>query len=468
MEKRLTDFIAASEAIADMRNLDPRNPIFIKVQHPVLSIEYIVVCSILEPSYIGVPMNVTWIVLDPKSPYFRRALKLREDSWTPPADVNPVNIEVAEGTNGKWYLVREYAEIFADHQYYLGSKGERGDQGPKGDRGDQGPEGVVDYDRLAKMIQDILNAQADLAFVNPTLTVFGTKTASYATELVKRVDGSKQSVTATFTINTDKATFSGSTLTVSDLAQDVSAVITAKYKDADSGIEYVKTQPVSLKALRPQSLTVNGPSTVNETQTGQYSASVRWTDGTTKTPVAGSLVWSADAALGTINTAGLLATPDVSANASGKVTAAYTDPTYGTAISGFMNVTVVDAGIKPFYGVAAMPADGLNGIAALVPTLSNRGPNASKVIPDIALCQAAGQYLWCAYPKAYGLATFTDKTNNFPGGWDGANSPVNGAGSYTGPKEVSITINGQVVPFYVYRTDYAGLGCPPENNWSVA
>lgn len=348
-----------------------------------------------------------------------------------------------------------------------GPKGVDGAPGPQGPQGPAGADGTVDMaalrDYIVQIVQEVLGGLKDLEYINPITSMYGNKTATFAAQLVSQLDNTTTPVNATFSVITPGVgTFVGNVFTSADLAVDTPVTIEALYNDGNA--TYTKRHTFTVKAMRPVALVITGNTSVAESSSATYTAKVRWSDNSlvTVTPT-----WGASANIGTINGSGVLTTPSVSSNQSGSVTATYTEPTYSASLSGSLAVTVIDAGIMPFYGVAAIPANGATGIAAMVPTLSNRGPNASRIIPEIALCQGAGQYLWLAYPKSYGLATIVDLTNNLPGGWDGAKSPTNGAGSYTGPLEVNVTVGGQSVPFYVYRTDYSNLGCPPDNRWAV-
>lgn len=70
-------------------------------------------------------------------------------------------------------------------------------------------------------------------------------------------------------------------------------------------------------------------------------------------------------------------------------------------------------------------------------------------------------YGYLAYPTALGLATFTDE-NGFEGGWDGASwapgSVGDGVGEHYGPITVQRDVSGQMISYYIYRTDFDNLG----------
>lgn len=77
----------------------------------------------------------------------------------------------------------------------------------------------------------------------------------------------------------------------------------------------------------------------------------------------------------------------------------------------------------------------------------------------INLSTDMGEFMYLCYPVAKGLATFRDTASDFVGGWDGASWPDDGdIGSEYGPIVIQRTINGVVSDWYLYRTDFEGLG----------
>ena len=106
--------------------------------------------------------------------------------------------------------------------------------------------------------------------------------------------------------------------------------------------------------------------------------------------------------------------------------------------------------IAPYFGTSA---DGVP-TAATVLALSGRGLDGSN-IQTFSLEAASDQYQYFAYPATYGPVIFYDNNSHFTGGWDGANdNPFNSGG----PKVLSVAVAGKAYSFYVYRTDYPGLG----------
>ena len=67
--------------------------------------------------------------------------------------------------------------------------------------------------------------------------------------------------------------------------------------------------------------------------------------------------------------------------------------------------------------------------------------------------------MYLCYPVALGLAQFRDLASDFIGGWDGATWPDDGTvGEVYGPLTVQRTINGVTSSWYLYRTDFDGIG----------
>lgn len=76
-----------------------------------------------------------------------------------------------------------------------------------------------------------------------------------------------------------------------------------------------------------------------------------------------------------------------------------------------------------------------------------------------------GKYGYFAYPASLGLARFIQANNLTEGGWDGAGWSDDGSiGTSTGPLTVARLQNGVITNWYLYRTDFAGLGI---RTWTV-
>src|SRR5438093_5964601 len=96
----LQQFVDDIAYLADIRNLDKYNPVVFKIVHPVNSVEYFVIASLLEPSGLIVPKNGIWIALDPTVSYYKKVYRAVDLS-------TPNDIFV-----GTWVEVTTYDEIF--------------------------------------------------------------------------------------------------------------------------------------------------------------------------------------------------------------------------------------------------------------------------------------------------------------------------------------------------------------------
>ena len=104
MEHRLQTFIKNCESIAGLRDLDEKNPVKIPITHPNLGTINVIVCSILEPETLVLPLNVVWINLNPKSVDYRRALKR-------------ISKNVSARYTHTWQVLDYFDDVF-DNQYY--------------------------------------------------------------------------------------------------------------------------------------------------------------------------------------------------------------------------------------------------------------------------------------------------------------------------------------------------------------
>lgn len=135
VELKLEQFIDSIASIADIRNLDPHNPITIEIEHPTNHTKFLIAASILEPANLGFPIYTTWVVLDSNSTYYKRALKLVSKS-------SPSGSAIPTFTRS-WVELELYADIFSPAQIWdVGGVGEKGDTGPAGEDGLDGAPGV--------------------------------------------------------------------------------------------------------------------------------------------------------------------------------------------------------------------------------------------------------------------------------------------------------------------------------------
>ena len=142
MELRRQQFIESMATLADIRNLDVVNPVVVLLEHPTLQTNYTTVASLVEPSYLGVPINTTWVVLDPNNAYYLKAIKLKGTAG--PSVSTVPDVITNGGFRHSWIEEQLYLDIFKDPQFYLLDIGEgpAGPMGPPGPAGPAGPAGL--------------------------------------------------------------------------------------------------------------------------------------------------------------------------------------------------------------------------------------------------------------------------------------------------------------------------------------
>ena len=192
----------------------------------------------------------------------------------------------------------------------------------------------------------------------------------------------------------------------------------------------------------------------------QYTINATYNDGQTGAVV--STTWTADANIGVINASGLFTAVTGSTVESGNVSVDVMSAD-GTVYTAVFAVTVAAESV-PIYPYAGIVNPAAPLTEALILGLTIRGTVADRTggfttaNPLLLESQGMSQTMMYAYPASYGFATFLDIESNFTGGWDGAMAPA------MGPATVNVTIGGNVVPFYVYKTDYPNLG---PVTWSI-
>lgn len=559
MELRLQQYIDSMGTLADIRNLDVVNPVVVILEHPTLGTPFTTVASLVEPSYLGVPINTTWVVLDPGSPYYRKALKLKGSES--PTTSTTVDVITDGEFHTSWIEEQMYMEIFEDQQYYLldiaqgpqGPQGPVGPAGPIGPAGAQGPAPTVDY---AYVIGEILGQLAvgtvldilgptdviegltgqyslQLTTASGTTTVVGqvsianpiagvsinasnllavgagslsadqnlTLTASYvhlgqtyhATRIVILRNSIPLSISASglpSSINeglssqlTVLATYSnGAVLPVTALcgysptnaaALSVSptGMAMANLVSADTpvtvNITYVEGSVVRTTSLSttvrniiPTSLVISGPSSVAENTDVSYTATAYFSDGSQQAVTLTASFAVINPAMGAFDgvTKGLFHAGNILVDTTGNITASYTSS--GATVNASKSITVLSdaVGIRPYYGVAPLSS---TKNSALILSLAGRGPNTTQVATFTLNSGAPGSgiTMFYAYPVSYGFAKFEDTgTPGFYGGWDGALGDPTDPAKW-GPMTVQVdTGGGVIVPFYLYQTDYDGLG----------
>ena len=259
--------------------------------------------------------------------------------------------------------------------------------------------------------------------------------------------------------NTSALTVSASGL-VNALPVTANTPVTITVSFVEGSTSLQATLNTTVKNIVPTGLSISGPAVVNAGLTANYTATAQFSDGTTQDVTASTNFVMAIPAMGSFSTTvrGLFTASPVTTDTTGNVSAEFTAS--GVTVNDVHSITVLSGivGIRPYYGTNPVTA---TKDSAFVLALSNRGPTAS-LVSTFTLDSGgpgSGITMYYAYPVSYGLAKFEDtSTPGFYGGWDGVQGdPTNPA--KWGPMTVQVdTGGGVIVPFYLYATDYDGLG----------
>lgn len=241
--------------------------------------------------------------------------------------------------------------------------------------------------------------------------------------------------------------------TSASVVSDVTDTISVTYTEASITVTDTLDITVVNVPVTFTSITITGNSSVNENGTSQYSVTGNFSDGSTQN-LSANTTWSISVggSHASIDSTGLLTTNNVSANQSVTISASTTDPGTGTTRTGTKVITVVNVLPKPVYGKGS--ENDTADTAFITSTLTSQMSNSNSG-NTFTLNLGAGQWGWYAMPASFGTATFTDTSNNFQGGWDGATWP-NGSPFSTNTGPQSVTHLGET--WLLYRTDYSELG----------
>lgn len=199
------------------------------------------------------------------------------------------------------------------------------------------------------------------------------------------------------------------------------------------------------------SLVIVGPDSISDNSQTQYTAEVHRENGSID-PAPSQ--WSVPGAPVGVNIdiSGILHVNDFNDTFQIAIQAIYNDGLNQLVANKLVTVTIVN----PVYGVGPIGIDNDADILQYLTqsmTSVQSGQTFNIDLPNV------GDYGYFCHPAVLGTAIFTDTSNNFQGGWDGATWPDNGSvGSTTGPLALSRTVNGDTQTWHLYRTDFAGLG----------
>ena len=282
-------------------------------------------------------------------------------------------------------------------------------------------------------------AEGTVSNFSATATYNDSTTATNVTPVVWTADPGIGTITSggVFTANTVNANTAGN--------------ITASYTYAGTTVTNTLSVTVTNIVATLSSIAIVGSSGVNEGTVSNYSATATFSDSSTAPNTA--VIWNADPSIGTITSGGVFTAGLVTANTTGNITASYTvggvtrTATKAVAVS---NVATVQ---YPYYGVAPVSS---TKNAALILSLPGRG-TVADLTAAFTLTSTGSNTMFYAYPASYGLAKFEDQgAIGFFGGWDAATGdPFSGA---AGPLTIQVPVDGVPTDYYLYQTDFPGLG----------
>jgi hypothetical protein len=344
MELQLQKFIGSVEQLANLRGLDEFNPIIFQMQKPASSIEYVVAGAKLQPSYLGIPVNAIWVVLDPTNPYYRQALKLKDIH-----DPDNVSNLPQPQPDLWWTVIRQYAEIWSDPQYYTANRGPAGPQGPQGPKGDPGAAGPAgtspSVTAVAAATKLLMESQAGTIVILGSDTVANGSQQAYTIQLTTPADPNIPESTPTVSIVKTPIYISGSnhasvdgsnTLKVSGLSANETATLDAYYTSSGVGLHATKNVALTVAAVTGIALTTSSNS-LHGKGSATLTVTANHSDGTTANVTSGATFTLSDPTKGTINSQSVFV---AGAAASGSVTITASFVSGGQTFTSTQNISI--------------------------------------------------------------------------------------------------------------------------------
>lgn len=107
MELKLERYIEAQRNVSFVDSLDTNLPVVVRAQDPETGKTVAVVCSVIEPTEIILPMNVIWLCFDKRSPMYNQAFRRTSKTQDP----------VYSHLKNSWELLYFYADVFIEQFY---------------------------------------------------------------------------------------------------------------------------------------------------------------------------------------------------------------------------------------------------------------------------------------------------------------------------------------------------------------
>lgn len=322
MAEQLQSFIDRVVGIADKRNLAEENPITIRVDVGDGD-RYYVVVSYLEPNHVTLPLNVTWIVVDPESAHYMKAL--RRASALP-----------FDGYRNTWAELRTYQDFLDEPQFWdLSATFQFGEIEVPGVR-----EATVERRGLFKLVSEAADPQDPV--------VVGDND--------ERMSNARQPLPHTHPLQ-PSTMLAGSTgineffVTISDGMSPQAGQILALTEEGDEENEWMgiwrfpTAADIVYDGPTFDALVISGTAdgTVEEGVPVPFTAEAQFSDGSTIASVPATWEIIANAAAGTISTStGVFTSNDVVGDQLVRVRATWTHPDSGVQRSETYELNVID------------------------------------------------------------------------------------------------------------------------------
>lgn len=109
----------------------------------------------------------------------------------------------------------------------------------------------------------------------------------------------------------------------------------------------------------------------------------------------------------------------------------------------------------PVYGQAA---PGVTSYDQMRSSIDSEMPSSDSG-HEFTTTTSGNNYIYFSHPATLGIATFTEVNSGLDGGMDGASWPADGSiGTVYGPIEITREVDGTEEIWYLYRSDFPGLG----------
>lgn len=244
----------------------------------------------------------------------------------------------------------------------------------------------------------------------------------------------------------------GGLLTANAVNANTSITARASFTDQSVTVNAMFNVTVEDQPLTLQSVSIQGPDTVMEGTTAQYSATAHYSDGSTQS-VTTQGTWSLqDSSIASIGSAtGLYSAGLVTSNMPNQVRFSYTNV---QTVNSTKNITQADLPALARWGYGPYGGRTFEFVDQYCINIMPNNNDGNLININVP----ANNFAYFAHPSTLGTAQFVDTSSNFEGGWDGADWPPNDIGSTVGPITYLVPTANGTEEWKLYRTDFDGIG----------